>query len=63
MFEQLGLRCYPKTSGSKGVQVYVPLHTDVTYDETKPFAKAVAETLARNSAYPPDAVFWRTLSG
>ena len=45
MFEQLGLRCYPKTSGSKGIQVYVPLNTEVTYEQTKPFAKAVAETL------------------
>ncbi|TMK57338.1 MAG: DNA ligase D [Actinobacteria bacterium] len=45
MFEQLGLSCYPKTSGSKGMQLYVPLNSDVTYAETKPFAKAVAETL------------------
>jgi bifunctional non-homologous end joining protein LigD len=47
MFEQLGLRCYPKTSGSKGMQLYVPLNSDVTYAQTKPFAKAVAETLER----------------
>jgi bifunctional non-homologous end joining protein LigD len=47
MFEQLGLRCYPKTSGSKGMQLYVPLNGDVTYEQTKPFAKAVAETLER----------------
>jgi bifunctional non-homologous end joining protein LigD len=47
MFEQLGLRCYPKTSGSKGMQVYAPLNSDVTYEQTKPFAKAVAETLER----------------
>ncbi len=47
MFEQLGLRCYPKTSGSKGIQVYAPLNTTVTYELTKPFAKAVAETLER----------------
>ncbi|HEV7770533.1 MAG TPA: DNA ligase D [Solirubrobacterales bacterium] len=45
MFEQLGLNAYPKTSGSKGIQVYVPLNTEVTYAQTKPFAKAVAETL------------------
>jgi bifunctional non-homologous end joining protein LigD len=45
MFEQLGLHAYLKTSGSKGLQVYVPLNTDVTYEQTKPFAKAVAETL------------------
>ncbi|HEV2790631.1 MAG TPA: DNA ligase D, partial [Solirubrobacterales bacterium] len=47
MFEQLGLSCYPKTSGSKGMQLYVPLNGDVTYEQTKPFAKAVAETLER----------------
>ncbi|MFL5899821.1 MAG: DNA ligase D [Solirubrobacterales bacterium] len=45
MFEQLGLDSYPKTSGSKGIQVYAPLNTDVTYERTKPFARAVAETL------------------
>jgi bifunctional non-homologous end joining protein LigD len=45
MFEQLGLGAYPKTSGSKGMQLYVPLNTDVAYERTKPFARAVAETL------------------
>ena len=47
MFEQLGLSCYPKTSGSKGMQLYVPLNSDVTYEQTKPFSKAVAETLEK----------------
>ena len=48
LFESLGLRCYAKTSGSKGLQVYLPLNTPgVTYDETKPFARAVAELLER----------------
>ncbi|HEV2728068.1 MAG TPA: non-homologous end-joining DNA ligase, partial [Solirubrobacterales bacterium] len=47
LFEQLGLNCYPKTSGSKGMQLYVPLNGDATYEQTKPFAKAVAETLER----------------
>jgi bifunctional non-homologous end joining protein LigD len=46
MFEHLGLRAFPKTSGSKGLQVYVPLNVpDVTYRQTKGFAKAVAELL------------------
>ena len=45
LFDQLGLRCYPKTSGSKGIHLHVPLNTGVTYEQTKPFAKAVAETL------------------
>jgi bifunctional non-homologous end joining protein LigD len=50
LLDQLGLDSYPKTSGSKGVQVYVPLNRPSSYDETKPFAHAVAQVLAR--AYP-----------
>jgi bifunctional non-homologous end joining protein LigD len=46
LFAELGLECYPKTSGSKGVQVYVPLNSArVEYEQTKPFAHAVAEVL------------------
>ncbi|HWC08776.1 MAG TPA: hypothetical protein VG458_06965, partial [Solirubrobacterales bacterium] len=46
MFENLGLQAFPKTSGSKGLQVYVPLNNpDVTYEDTKGFARAVAELL------------------
>jgi len=41
-FEETGLEAYAKTSGSKGLQVYVPLNTPVTYDDTKTFAKTVA---------------------
>jgi len=40
-----GLQAFPKTSGSKGLQIYVPLNTPVTYDETKPFAHALAKLL------------------
>ena len=43
LFDQLGLSTFAKTSGSKGLQVYVPLNDhDVTYERTKPFAHAVA---------------------
>jgi bifunctional non-homologous end joining protein LigD len=43
-FENLGLQSFAKTSGSKGLQLYVPLNSaDVTFEQTKPFAKAVAE--------------------
>ena len=45
IFEQFGLQAFPKTSGSKGLQVYVPLNTEVSYDKTKPFAKAIAQLL------------------
>jgi bifunctional non-homologous end joining protein LigD len=48
IFDPLGLESFAKTSGSKGLQVYVPLNVpDVTYDDTKPFAKAVAELLEK----------------
>jgi bifunctional non-homologous end joining protein LigD len=48
VFDAAGLLSYPKTSGSKGLQVYVPLNTEVTYGQTKPFARAVAALLARD---------------
>jgi bifunctional non-homologous end joining protein LigD len=44
---QLGLESFPKTSGSKGLQIYVPLNVEVTYDDTKPLARALAQHLER----------------
>ena len=45
IFHHFGLESFPKTSGSKGLQVYVPLHTSTSYDQTKPFAHALARLL------------------
>jgi bifunctional non-homologous end joining protein LigD len=45
IFEHFGLQSFPKTSGSKGMQIYVPLNTPTTYDATKPFANALARLL------------------
>ena len=45
LFEQLELQTVVKTSGSKGMQVYVPLNTPVTYEVTKRFSRAIAEAL------------------
>jgi bifunctional non-homologous end joining protein LigD len=39
-----GLEAWPKTSGSKGLQLYVPLHDGSTYDHTRPFAETLAHT-------------------
>ena len=47
LLDRLDLEAFPKTSGSKGVQVYVPLNVPVSYDDTKPFAHAVAQVLER----------------
>jgi bifunctional non-homologous end joining protein LigD len=44
--EKLGLKIFPKVSGSKGLQLYVPLNGKATYARTQPFAHAVATTLA-----------------
>ena len=46
-FQHLGLEAFPKTSGSKGMQVYVPLNTPATYGETKGFARGIAQVLER----------------
>ena len=45
VLDGLGLQSFPKTSGSKGLQIYVPLNGAVSYDETKPFAHALARLL------------------
>src|SRR6185295_8518448 len=47
IFEHLRMEAFPKTSGSKGMQVYVPLNTPTTYDVTRPFARGLAELLER----------------
>jgi bifunctional non-homologous end joining protein LigD len=60
MLDRLGLGSHAKTSGSKGLQLYVPLNTEVTYEETKPFARAVAETLERK--FPDRAISQMTKS-
>jgi bifunctional non-homologous end joining protein LigD len=43
LFDRFELQGFPKTSGSKGLQVYVPLNSGATYKQTKSFALAVAE--------------------
>jgi bifunctional non-homologous end joining protein LigD len=53
LFEDVGLKSFAKTSGSKGLQVYVPLNTPVTYDQTKTFAHTLAQALEREH---PDVV-------
>ncbi|HEX4665373.1 MAG TPA: non-homologous end-joining DNA ligase [Chthoniobacterales bacterium] len=47
ILEGMKLKSFAKTSGSKGLQVYVPLNTAVTYDQTKELSHALAEHLER----------------
>ena len=45
IFAHWGIESFPKTSGSKGLQIYVPLNTPTSYEETKEFAHAIARLL------------------
>ena len=45
ILQTMKLRSWAKTSGSKGLQVYVPLNTAVTYEQTKELSHALAEYL------------------
>jgi bifunctional non-homologous end joining protein LigD len=45
LLHDIRLDALAKTSGSKGLQIYVPLNADVTYAETKPLSRRIAETL------------------
>lgn len=47
VFDHLGMEAFPKTSGSKGMQVYVPLNTPATYEQTSAFARGLAQLLER----------------
>jgi bifunctional non-homologous end joining protein LigD len=41
------LKCFAKTSGSKGLHLYVPLNSTVTFEQTKSFARMVAARLEK----------------
>jgi bifunctional non-homologous end joining protein LigD len=45
LLSKIRLNSFAKTSGSKGLQVYVPLNTPVTYDQTKDLSRALAQYL------------------
>ncbi len=47
IFNNLGLEVFIKSSGSKGMQAYVPLNMPITYAETTPFARSVAVALEK----------------
>jgi bifunctional non-homologous end joining protein LigD len=47
VLDQLKLKSFPKVSGSKGIQIYVPLNTPVTYKLTQTFARALAQLLEK----------------
>ncbi len=54
IFEHFKLQSFPKTSGSKGLQIYVPLNTPTSFDATKTFARALAQLLQHD--HPKEVV-------
>ncbi len=49
LFQELRLEAFPKVSGGKGLQLYLPLNTGASYSVTQPFAHAVAELITRQA--------------
>jgi bifunctional non-homologous end joining protein LigD len=50
LFGHFGVESFPKTSGSKGLQIYIPLNDEkITYEETKPLARAIAQLLEKQT--------------
>jgi len=45
LLAKMKLKAFAKTSGSKGLQVYVPLNTPATFDQTKDLSRALAQHL------------------
>ena len=54
LLANLKLKCWVKSSGSKGLQLHIPLNTPTSYEATKPFARALAR--AMEEAHPDRVV-------
>jgi bifunctional non-homologous end joining protein LigD len=47
ILESLGVKAYPKTSGSTGIHIYIPLGAKYTYEQSKEFARIIAILVQR----------------
>jgi len=50
--DELDLVSFPKTSGSRGLHIFIPIRLDLDYDQVLPFAKDICERLA--AAHPKE---------
>jgi bifunctional non-homologous end joining protein LigD len=55
---EMKLESFPKTSGSKGIQLYVPLNTAVTFEQTKTMAHQLGDAIVTEH---PDAAVTKML--
>lgn len=49
ILEDMGVKSYPKTSGSTGIHVYIPLGAQYTYEQSKEFARVIATLVNRET--------------
>jgi len=47
VLDEIGLEGYPKTTGGRGMHVYIPVETDYSYDQTRTFAEVIARIVVR----------------
>ncbi|HMG92102.1 MAG TPA: DNA ligase D [Chryseolinea sp.] len=47
ILENMGVASYPKTSGSTGIHIYIPLGAKYTYEQSKEFARIIATLVHR----------------
>jgi len=55
-FEKLHVRAYPKVTGSRGIQIWVPIRRGSTFDQTRAWVERVSKTIGR---LVPDQVSWK----
>ncbi|HET9498750.1 MAG TPA: DNA polymerase ligase N-terminal domain-containing protein [Marmoricola sp.] len=55
-FEQLGVRGQPKVTGSRGIQVWVPIRPGPSFDETRAWVESVSRTVGKVF---PELVSWK----
>ncbi len=55
-FEHLGVEARPKLTGRRGIQIWVPIETGPSFDETREWVERVSRTVG---AVVPDLVSWK----
>jgi bifunctional non-homologous end joining protein LigD len=58
IIENLGLKSYAKTSGSRGIHVYVPIKAEYRYEDVTDLSERIAKTIAREN--PQNATIERS---
>jgi bifunctional non-homologous end joining protein LigD len=55
-FEHMGVRAYPKVTGSRGIQIWVPIRRGPTFDDTRAWVEKLSRTVG---AVVPELVSWK----